>query len=369
VYHVIFSIDYEIHGNGDGDPMELMVEPTNRLLELFEDYGAKLTIMADVAEIMKFKEYFEKYGRDKYHYHAIVEQLQGAVRNGHDVQLHIHSGYFNSEFSDHGIKQNWDEYDLTNQPYDVISNRIKTCKSFLEEVLKKADSEYICTAFRAANWSMEPSLSISNALIANGIKIDSSVFKWGARSGRVKFNYHDAYDKLIPWFVSNENICRPDENGQLLEVPIYTELRSFWSFITFIRGYRMIRAKFHKHDSPPVPKAQMKVLSNREMKDSASRNVMKKSIFWKVFRPLIKKHAWKLDFNQATGSQLIKAVKRIEEEYNNHSLNLPIVLIGHSKSFIPYNKKTLRPFLEYIHQNDSVFNFKTFSDINTEDYR
>ena len=48
---LIFTLDYEIHGNGDGDPFELMVEPTNRLMDLLDEYGAKLVIFADVAEI------------------------------------------------------------------------------------------------------------------------------------------------------------------------------------------------------------------------------------------------------------------------------------------------------------------------------
>src|SRR5436309_2410874 len=93
---VIFTLDYEIHGNGEGCPYELMVEPTDRLMALFERYGAKLTIMADVAEILKFKEYADKIGKDDYYYRRIVEQLQGAVRRGHDVQLHIHSSYCNA---------------------------------------------------------------------------------------------------------------------------------------------------------------------------------------------------------------------------------------------------------------------------------
>ena len=85
---VIFTLDYEIHGNGDGCPYALMVEPTNRMMRQFEAYGAKLTIMADVAEILKFKEYKEEFGRDDYHYDAIAEQLRDAIRRGHDVQLH-----------------------------------------------------------------------------------------------------------------------------------------------------------------------------------------------------------------------------------------------------------------------------------------
>ncbi len=35
---LIFTLDYEIHGNGDGNPYELMVEPTYRLMNLLEEY-------------------------------------------------------------------------------------------------------------------------------------------------------------------------------------------------------------------------------------------------------------------------------------------------------------------------------------------
>ena len=67
MYNIIFTLDYEIHGNGDGSPMELMVAPTWKLIKQLEKYNAKLTIMADVAEIIKFIEYKEKYGSDKFY--------------------------------------------------------------------------------------------------------------------------------------------------------------------------------------------------------------------------------------------------------------------------------------------------------------
>src|SRR5215472_13784091 len=71
VVSVIFTLDYEIHGNGEGCSYELMVEPTGRLLRLFGKHNAKLTIMADVAEILKFKEYAERHGKDDYHFKRI----------------------------------------------------------------------------------------------------------------------------------------------------------------------------------------------------------------------------------------------------------------------------------------------------------
>ena len=63
--NLIFTLDYEIHGNGDGSPYELMVEPTYRLMDLLEKYNGKLTILADVAEILCFKRYYEETGEDK----------------------------------------------------------------------------------------------------------------------------------------------------------------------------------------------------------------------------------------------------------------------------------------------------------------
>src|SRR5262249_59510414 len=109
---VLFTLDYEIHGNGEGCPHELMVEPTVRLLNLFDDFGAKLTIMADVGEILKFKEYAEQHGKDAFHYSAIVAQLQDAVRRGHDVQLHLHPSYFNAKHDGHRWAQDWSEYNF-----------------------------------------------------------------------------------------------------------------------------------------------------------------------------------------------------------------------------------------------------------------
>ena len=126
---IIFTLDYEIHGNGDGCPYQLIVEPTYRLMNLMEKYGAKLTIFADMAEILKFKEFYEVNGSDKFHYLKIKDQIQQAVLHGHDVQLHIHSSYFNSEYRNGKWEQSWEEYDFANLKYEVILDRITQRKA------------------------------------------------------------------------------------------------------------------------------------------------------------------------------------------------------------------------------------------------
>jgi hypothetical protein len=77
-----------------------------------------------------------------------------------------------------------------------------------------------------------------------------------------------------------------------------------------------------------------------------------------------KKMAWKMDFNQATGKQLIRALKRIEIKYKSYDGDLPVVLIGHSKSFIKYNEKSLEPFLKYVADNPNKYEFALFKDLN-----
>ena len=356
MFKTIFTLDYEIHGNGDGCPRKLLIEPTNRILHLFNKYNAKLTILADIPEILKFKDYKDRTGDDKFYYEKIVEQLQTAIKTGHDVQLHIHSSYMNSEYMNGRWEQNWDEYNLADLPYERIYEIINICKIFLMKILREVKPEYKCEVFRSANWSMVPTRNIANALIDNGLTIDTSVYKYGKSADRVVYDYTSAYSEIIPWFIQNDNICNKDVEGHLLEVPIYCENRSFFSFITYIRLFRMIRSKFHKHQ-------KVKPRSNL-----GDRKVLRISKFRKLYNIFIKDHPWKLDFNQATGRQLIRAVKRIEKKYSHFDIDIPIVLIGHSKSFINYNKKTLEPFLEYVNKNDNLV-FSSFNDLDSEAYR
>lgn len=334
--NLIFTLDYEIHGNGDGSPYDLMIEPTYRLLDLLEKYNTKLTIMADVAEILCFKEYYEKNGTDLFAYERIVIQLQDAIKRGHDVQLHIHSSYFKAHFDGKSWAQYWAEYNMASLQYERIHEMIKVSKCFLEDILKPIKSDYSCFAFRAANWSMMPTPNIYKALVENGILLDTSVYKGGRQKENVDYDYSTAYSHLYSYRASESDINKPDENGLLTEFPIYTEMRYFWSFLTPVRLFRMIRARFHKHQSNP------ETSMNKE--DS-------KGLFWQSF---FKKSPWKLDFNQASGKQLINALKRIRKQTRTENSTIDIVLIGHSKTFISYNEKTLEKFLYWINKQNDI---------------
>lgn len=346
----IFTLDFEIHGNGDGCSHALMVEPTDRMLREFDVYGAKLTIMADIGEILKFKQYAEEYGRDDYHYDEIVAQLRDAIRRGHDVQLHIHSSYFNAYYEQGRWVQDWSEYDFAKLGWERMNEMVRSGKDFLESLLRPVDPNYRCHVFRAANWSVYPSRTVTRTLINNGIQIDTSVFKYGRRDGRVNFDYAAALSSVVPWRVDENDICARSDTGKLWEFPIYSERRGIGAFITPQRIYRALLERRHKllDGSGGNPRGFPTVQTQRSSYDSWN---------W-----LTRQHAWKADFNQCSGRQLIRSLERAETKYARNETELPFVLIGHSKLFSRLNELSLRPFLEYVAKHPNRFGFGRFAE-------
>ena len=342
----VFTLDYEIHGNGDGCPYELIVEPTRRMLDQFDRYGAKLTIMADVAEILKFKEYKERFGRDDYHYDAIAEQLKDAVRRGHDVQLHLHASYFNARHEAGRWLQDWSEYNFAGLPLERINQIVRIGKEYLETLLKPICPSYECVAFRAANWSVSPSRNVIRALHDNGIRIETSVFKHGRREGIVNFDYSNAPSDLVPWRVADDDVCRRDDAGKLLEIPIYCERRWLGAFVTPNRIYRAAMTRSHRINN----KHHVNGNSGEPRKNGRHGPLGKLTM-------LTRRHPWKADFNQCSGGQLIRALERAEAKYAGEKTELPFVLIGHSKIFTRLNERSLQSFLSFVQSRPDRFGF------------
>lgn len=346
---ILLTLDYEIHGNGQGSPRGLMVDPTARMLRQFDRHGAKLTVMADIAEILRFRRHAEDSGSDDFDYALIATQLEDAVRGGHDVQLHVHPSYFNAEYEDGGWRLDYSEYDLAGLPFERIDEIVRTGKTYLEELLRPVDASYACVASRSANWSMQPSANLVRALVGNGVAIDSSVFKHGRRDGLVKFDYRHAHSELVPWRVDPRDVCRAHPDGDLLEVPIYAEDRHIHHFFSLNRIYRAVQTRLHPVPSEPG--------TGGVEPSAASGNGRRAG---RLLTKLRSRHAWKLDFNQCSGRQLIAGLERAAQRHDAGDRALPVVLIGHSKLFTRLNERQLEPFLAHVARHPDRFRFATF---------
>jgi hypothetical protein len=348
---IVFSLDYEIHGNGAGAPGELMVGPTWRLLRQLERHGGKLTIFAEAMEILRFREHFEATGRDDFDYQAIVEQLRYAVTHGHDVQLHIHPSYANAVLDNGRWRQDWSEYDTARLPPERMAVLLDRTRGLLEDVLRPAKPDYRVYAFRAGNWAMMPTRNIAEALIARGIRLDSSVFKGGTHDGVARFDYAEAHSALVPWRADRDNICREDPSSPLWEFPIYAEMRPITAFMTPNRFYRVFQTSTNRLGGPESPPDERATVG----------------IATRLLKLLFGRHSWKADFNQCSGRQLVAALERARQAHDRTGALLPFVTIGHSKTYGRYNEATLEPFLAFVADRSGDFRFSLYSDFLTAD--
>ncbi len=351
----LFTLDYEINGDGTGSVDDLMVDPTWDLMELLEAHGARLTILAEVAEIIQFRDHFERTGQDTFSYKRIAEQLRTAVQRGHDVQLHIHPSFMTAEYRDGSWQQNWDEYSFGGLSAARATEVVAQCKSYLEELLRPIRPDYQCTAFRAGNWAIMPSANPIQALIKNGIAVDSSVFKHGVRSGVVEFDYRSAESDLLPWRTDSIDIRRAAPGGQLWEYPIYAEALPLWQFVSPPRLYNSYRRWRDGHrfvgQGEPRPSA------------TASSSTAKRSKLQK----LTDRHPWRADFNQCSGGQMRAALDRAYARYRHVGHDLPFVLIGHSKLHNRFGHRALRNYLRHVERNADRYGFATFADCQPEE--
>jgi hypothetical protein len=364
--HIIFTSDYEIHGNGAGSPYKLMIEPTYRNLDLFDEYGAKLTIMAELAEILKFKEYFDTHEKDNYYYNDIIKQLKYAVTSSHDVQLHLHPTYFKAQLKNGVWEQDPRSYILREETYDSLFMMIKQTKDFLTGNLIDVKKDYNCIAFRAGGWQMQPTTNIVRALIDNGIKIDTSVFKNGKRGGTNSFDYSLAHHSLLPWHVDENEICQMNQEGRLIEIPIYSEQRYITSFVSLNRMYRLAaQTNSRLKVKNPMTVEKINLNNSREYQNNLNSSILSplKSKIYKMFKIPFNKYPFKMDYNQCTGRQLIRGLLNAEQDYGDLNIDIPFVIIGHSKIFTKYNEHTLKPFLEFVCKNPNRFCFSRFSDL------
>lgn len=95
---LIFSSDYELFGDGSGNVLEEQIIPTNNTLEIFEPYGAKLTVMFEYGQYLAYEKYASEHNTFANDNILIKNQLIDLVKRGHDIQLHYHAQWYFAQY-------------------------------------------------------------------------------------------------------------------------------------------------------------------------------------------------------------------------------------------------------------------------------
>jgi hypothetical protein len=312
----IFTIDYEIYGNGEGSLKELVLEPAQQLKTIFDEAGAKFVLFVETAELERIEA-----ARTDPAIGNVARQIREFHDDGFEIGLHLHPQWCNAQYHQGKWELDYDEYNLCTLPESRISEIVGHSIAYLRRVLDAPD--FTPLSFRAGNWLFQPTATAARVLAQHGIKIDSSVFK-GGRQHKHKLDYRRASDNGYYWKFSND-VTTPDSAGPLLEIPIYTTMVPFWKMAT-----------------PKRIRLQSKAGSTtRSPRDRVNRLLD----LIRFRQPL------KFDFCRMTLDELVSTAEGASrEDQSSPHVFKPIVAIGHTKDLIDF--RTIKGFLSYLREKN-----------------
>jgi hypothetical protein len=309
----IFTLDYEIYGNGLGSLRELVLDPTRRLADIFQEVDAPFVVFAEAVELAKMEE-----TRSDPDIGEVGAQLRGLRAAGHEIALHLHPWWANARYEDSRWHLDWSERNICVLKPERVEAIVSGGIAYLRRALN--DPSFTPESFRSGLWLMQPTHVIAKVLAQHGILIDSSVFKGGRVNG-LQLDYRSVPSKRHSWRFG-EDVVVPDPEGELREIPIYTQMVPFWSMLGRKRLSLQSKTRSASKYSP-LP---------RQLSD-----------FLRFRYPR------KLDFCRMTFKEMRESlVKVLKQHQRNGVTHSSVVAIGHSKDFV--DADALRSFLAFLRE-------------------
>ena len=315
----ILTADYELFGDGSGCIKKCMIDPAEKMLSICDKYFAKLTLFVDVCEYWAFKEAANKnlFDNEEFPHVLIEQQLQDAVRRGHDVQLHFHPQWLDAEYIDGKWKLNndfWRLPSVENHPKWTLIKLFKEGKATLENIIKPIDPDYKCNIFRAGAWCIQDELKVLEAMRENHFIIDSTVApNMLFDNGLTYYDFRNA-PKKHSWNIK-DNVIKEDSFASIKEVPIFT---------TEVLWFTILYFKF------------LKVLKTLPFKSSECVSASVNTGSRYSLKGLFKNQYRMFNFCDATSFRELKYFTKkanLAFEKLLDTEDVPVVIIGHPKTF------------------------------------
>ncbi len=311
---LIFTIDYEIYGNGEGSLRELVYAPAGELASIFREHNAAYVVFAEALEFRKMEEY-----QADEETRAVRRQLRELHREGFEIALHLHPWWYNARRQNGHWDLAWDERNLCVMPAPQVDQVVRYAIEYLKDAI--GDSRFTPFAFRGGLWLMQPTATMGQVLAKHGVRVDSSAFK-GGRIADIGLDYRPALANGYCWeFGDDVNV--PQRGGRILEIPIHTELVPFWKMLGGKRWAVHHRVPRNGNGSP---------LRSR------------KSDYLRFRYPR------KLDFCRMSVAEFTSTMDRLlEEDQVSPEVYKPVVAIGHTKDLVDF--AAVREFLAYLRRH------------------
>jgi len=198
--YLAFVDDWELSGDGSGDPRLLQFQPLRRLVEIYNAHGVRGSFNAEVMQQLAFRQRQDSHPELKLLADEWELLVRGTLRQGHDVQLHIHPQWSDARYDDSHWQLNGG-WSILNYSPDAARQMIETGRTYLEDLLQPVNPNYRCVSFRSGSWCIAPSPHILRLLADNGIVFDMSIVG-GVRydTRRIELDYTNCEEDFLPFY-------------------------------------------------------------------------------------------------------------------------------------------------------------------------
>ena len=237
---VFVTFDYELFlGSHTGSVERSILAPTRRLIELANAKAVRFTFFVDVGFLVALKKAMHLFERLASEYSQIASQLQDLKGQGHSIQLHVHPQWEDAQFRDGAWIADVSRYRLQQFSQGEIERIVASYKAALVEIV--GEGVY---AFRAGGSCLQPFGPLRAALKANGIWLDSSIYRDGYMNTPThQFDYRSMPD--LPDWRFEEDPLVVEPNGYFKEVPI-SPMRYSRFFYLKMAAHRLLGTQRHR---------------------------------------------------------------------------------------------------------------------------
>lgn len=199
--HLAFVDDWEVRGNGTGDPRVLQFEPMRKLVKIFNQHGIRGSFNAEVMQQLTYRSQRERFPELKPIAEEWEEVVTESFRQGHDIQLHLHPQWMGASYEGRGNWKLGGDWSILQYPPHQMRAMLVAGKEYLETLLRKVDPQYACVSFRAGSWCAAPSDSLMPILSELGFVFDMSIVA-GIRNDtpQVKLDYTRCEEPFVPYY-------------------------------------------------------------------------------------------------------------------------------------------------------------------------
>lgn len=338
--NLVLTFDYELYGDGSGDVFEEMIHPTNKIFAICDEYNIKTTLFFEVIEYIKLREEWLKgnsMGYSENPVEAIENQLKSALKNGHDIQLHIHPQWIDAEYKENGWRVNFNKWRLggfSHENYSIY-DLVKKGKDVIEELLKPIDANYKCIAIRAGGYNIMPSSEVYMAMKRLNLKLDTSIYPGGFEEGNLsRYDYRKVPLNKDYWVadVNDLRLISKEKNASnIYEIPIFALPLPRWKKINIFR-----LKSFFKNRKSSIKNLNAKT-TNSKISDKVKFFIEKEALTWDfcLFQMSLHKYFINYIYDNLKGERG------------------SFVLIGHPKGFS--SSSNLKKFIDYAIKKNFTF--------------